>query len=389
MAVEDVKVATTRVDQRPFAEILKESGFTKKVDGPRGTKQVIGSFNAFERFLKKIYPNLTVFSNDSKMMNRVTKELNKVRKSKELLPYTNVGKKTSRGIFENIYSKSKGFEGEYAEQFSKADKDKFTKIQLDVQKKADKKFGLKETLNKTELNKKLTYMANQIKEKIGNKTALRLGLTIPVIKVFLTKSLYGTPLAPIAAASDAAMIAETLSPVAEEAKEKISEKVIEPAAKKMVEGENILQQFFKTKMNLGGMMDINEMTRPVSMRNGGDPVQERKDLMLKAMTRKEGERRADMNTGNPEMERMSTYGEMPQSDLIKIALQIAGQQGDTSEENVRKIVMQLSQTLPSLQQDMANERTSPISSGLASLMDMLGLNRKTNLDRDVSAARTK
>ena len=43
------KVATTRVDQRPFVEILKESGFTKKVDG-----KTVGSFNAFERYLKKI-----------------------------------------------------------------------------------------------------------------------------------------------------------------------------------------------------------------------------------------------------------------------------------------------------------------------------------------------
>jgi hypothetical protein len=141
--------------------------------------------------------------------------------------------------------------------------------------------------------------------------------------------------------------------------------------------------------NKGGMMNINEMIRPISMQNGGDPVQERKDMMLKAMTRKEGERRADMNTGNPEMERMSTYGEMPQSDLIKLALQIAGQQGDTSEENIRKIVMQLSQTLPSLQQDMSDERRSPISSGVASLIDMLGMNRRTNLDRNVSASRTR
>ena len=142
-------------------------------------------------------------------------------------------------------------------------------------------------------------------------------------------------------------------------------------------------------LNEGGMMNINEMIRPISMQNGGDPVQERKDMMLKAMTRKEGERRADMNTGNPEMERMSTYGEMPQSDLIKLALQIAGQQGDTSEENIRKIVMQLSQTLPSLQQDMSDERRSPISSGVASLIDMLGMNRRTNLDRNVSASRTR
>ena len=43
------KVSTTRIDQRPFAEILKESGFTKKVDG-----KTVGSFQAFERHLKKI-----------------------------------------------------------------------------------------------------------------------------------------------------------------------------------------------------------------------------------------------------------------------------------------------------------------------------------------------
>ena len=139
----------------------------------------------------------------------------------------------------------------------------------------------------------------------------------------------------------------------------------------------------------GGMMNMNEIIRPIGMQNGGDPVQERKNEMLKAMTRKEGERRADMNTGNPEMERMSTYGEMPESDIIQLAGQIAMQQGDTSEENIRKIIMQLSQTLPSLQQDMSDERRSPISSGVASLMNMLGLNKKTKLDRDVSAARTK
>jgi len=141
--------------------------------------------------------------------------------------------------------------------------------------------------------------------------------------------------------------------------------------------------------NKGGMMNINEMTRPIGMFLGGDPVQERKDMMLKAMTRKEGERRADMETGDSEMERMSTYGEMPESDIIQLALQIARQQGDTSEENIRKIMMQLSQTLPSLQQDMADERRSPISSGVASLIDMLGMNRRTNLDRNVSASRTR
>ena len=41
--------------------------------------------------------------------------------------------------------------------------------------------------------------------------------------------------------------------------------------------------------NEGGMMNINEMTRPINMFLGGDPVQERKDMMLKAMTRKAGQ----------------------------------------------------------------------------------------------------
>ena len=89
------------------------------------------------------------------------------------------------------------------------------------------------------------------------------------------------------------------------------------------------------------------------------------------------------------MERMSTYGEMPESDIIQLAINIAQQQGDTSEQNIRKIIMQLSQTLPSLQQDMVDERRSPISSGVASLIDMLGMNRRTNLDRNVSASRTR
>jgi len=96
-----------------------------------------------------------------------------------------------------------------------------------------------------------------------------------------------------------------------------------------------------------------------------------------------------MQTGDPEMERMSTYGEMPESDIIQLAREIAMQQGDTSEENIRKIMMQLSQTLPSLQQDMADERRSPIASGINTLIDKLGMNRRTNLDRNVSASRTR
>ena len=141
--------------------------------------------------------------------------------------------------------------------------------------------------------------------------------------------------------------------------------------------------------NEGGMMDIDYMTRPLGMQAGGDPIQERKDMMQKAMTLKEGQRRADMATGDPEMETASTYGNMNMEEFEKLAITIAQQQGDSSEENIRQIMRQLSAVLPSLQQDMSNERRSPIASGISSLIDMFGLNKKTNLDRDVSQYRVK
>ena len=363
------KVSTTRIDQRPFAEILKESGFTKKVDG-----KTVGSFQAFERHLKKIDKNLTVFSNNPTMMNKVTSELNKVRKAKDLKPYTNVGVTTARSIFENLYTKTKGFEGVYAEPFSKAEKDKFTKIQLDVQKDADKKFGKKEDLNKTQANKKLTYMANQIKQKIGSKAALRLGLTVPVIKLLLTKSLYGTPLAPLAAASDAMFVAETLAPVAEEAAEQVSEKVIEPAAEKMVQGENILTDFLmsKLKMRGGGMANIFDMTRPVGFTNGGfaDRLQMLRDTM-----------RDDVNKT------------MKAPNVTEVALRIAREQGDTSEDNVNLIIKQLEALVPSLMQSMEKELTptsTKMLQGLESLKDrIMGRKSSSNQNRSVGFGRVE
>ena len=141
--------------------------------------------------------------------------------------------------------------------------------------------------------------------------------------------------------------------------------------------------------NKGGMMDINEMTRPIGLFAGGDPVQERKDMMQQFMNRKEAQRLEDMKTGDPEKQSDSTYGMMNMDEFIQLAINIAQQQGDSSEENIRKIIIQLRETLPSLQQDMADERRSPISSGVASLIDMLGMNRRTNLDRNVSASRTR
>jgi len=66
---------------------------------------------------------------------------------------------------------------------------------------------------------------------------------------------------------DVALGAPMLVDAAQKVNEKIIQpKVIEPAAKKMVEGENFLKNFFKSKMNQGGIMDINNMIRPLRSR---------------------------------------------------------------------------------------------------------------------------
>jgi hypothetical protein len=360
----DKNIASVRLDKNKFFDLIVDAGYVTE-DGSADIKK-------FNRAANRA--GIDVSDRSQKNLQKITKFLNE--KSGGF--YQNVARFSGKSLAENAASQSKGFLGEYAEQYSAATKEEFWNDAKKLQRKVNP-----EKISSLDKVKKIA-------RGLKNKWAVPVGVTTTLLsKMGFGKALaaVGGPPGMVAGmALDAPMLVDAAKTVKEDI---IDPVVIEPAAKKMVEGENILQQFFKTKMNLGGMMDINEMTRPVSMQNGGDPVQERKNEMLKAMTRKEGQRRADMNTGNPEMERMSTYGEMPQSDIIQLAGQIAMRQGDTSEENIRKIIMQLSQTLPSLQQDMSDERRSPITSGIVSLMDMLGLNRRTNLDRDVSAARTK
>ena len=217
-------------------------------------------------------------------------------------------------------------------------------------------------------------MANQIKQKIGSKAALKLGLTVPVIKLLLTKSLYGTPLAPLAAASDAAFLAENLAPVAEEAAEQVSEKVIEPAAEKMVQGENILTDFLmsKLKMRGGGMANIFDMTKPVGFTNGG--FAERMKMLRETMRDSEEQR-------------------MKAPDVTGVALRIARQQGDTSEDNINLIIKQLNALLPSLTQTMEQELTPTSTRGIESLknrmLEMMGRKSSPAQNRSVGFARVE
>ena len=143
--------------------------------------------------------------------------------------------------------------------------------------------------------------------------------------------------------------------------------------------------------NQGGMMDINEMTKPLGYAHGG--FEDRMSMLRKTMTDTEATRRADMATGDPEMERESTFGTVTENNIRDVALTIARQQGDTSQENINLIIRQLMALTPSLEQTVAEETGYKAPKGLQSLMDkakvMLGQKSDPMLRRDVGFERVR
>ncbi len=260
-----LKVPTTRLTDN-FRDILLESGFDKKAtvkDVKAGyatkTGQKIGSFTAFNNYLGKINPNLTVFSNDPRTMIKVTNELNKVRSDLGLPKYTNVGITTPRSVLEQTTTGTK-----YAEAGSKIPKEKVQKTLLEAQLKADKEFGVTPD-GKAPTKKKLNFMAKYIQGKLG-KT-----LTLSGIISLITKSGFGKMIPGVNVLSTAYDVGTIGKEVGPDVIEKVQEgldTVTEPVASKMAQAEDMIKQMFLSKMNEGGMMDINYMTRPLGYKDG-------------------------------------------------------------------------------------------------------------------------
>ena len=126
--------------------------------------------------------------------------------------------------------------------------------------------------------------------------------------------------------------------------------------------------------NKGGMMDINEMIRPISMQDGGDPVQRRMEMLKDSMRDDENKR-------------------MVQPDVTSVALKIAQQQGDTSEANINMIIRQLMAMVPSVNQTMKDELTPLMSKGIIGLLNkagvMMGQKSDPKLNRNVGFSRVR
>ena len=242
------KLATRRIDDRAFRQLLKESGFTKKAtiaDFHKGYAskpgQVIGSHSAFQNHLKG--KGLNLWSNEPRMMQKVTAELNKVRQGLGLSKYVNVGPYSFKSVAENLASKTKGFLGVYAEKDSALTKTKYWEDALKLQKQGDKKFGTKK------LKEKLRWIAQGLNTKwpsVGIGTTMSLltkygfGKTLPVVGHLITTEMGSGELTP--------------------------------------EGiEEFKKYQAQARMNKrgGGLMDINDMTRPVGYDDGGDVTLEK------------------------------------------------------------------------------------------------------------------
>ena len=141
----------------------------------------------------------------------------------------------------------------------------------------------------------------------------------------------------------------------------------------------------------GGMMDINEMTKPIGYASGG--FEDRMSMLRESMMDTEATRKADMATGDPERGRTSTFGTVTERNIEDVAWKIARQQGDTSQENIDLIIRQLMALTPSMEQTMGEEMGYAIPKGLDALKDkasiMMGLKSDPRLNRSVGFGRVE
>jgi hypothetical protein len=142
----------------------------------------------------------------------------------------------------------------------------------------------------------------------------------------------------------------------------------------MVQGENILTDFLmsKLKMRGGGMANIFDMTRPVGYANGG--FANRMEMLRETM-------RDDVNKT------------MRAPDVTNVALRIAREQGNTSEDNINLIIKQLEALVPSLMQSMEQELTptsTKMLQGIESLRNrMMGKKSSPAQNRSVGFGRVE
>jgi|LUML01.1.fsa_nt_gb hypothetical protein len=218
-------LASTRFDRNAFFNLIKQAGYVKK-DGSADIK-------AFNKAAAKI--GIDTKDRSARNLSRITKFLNKISGGK----YKNVGMFSAKSLAENAASRSEGFLGQYAEKYSAATKEQFWDDAIKAQRK---------------VNKLKIPSAEKVKE-IARALKLKWAVPIGTTATLLTKVGFGKALPGIGHLITTEMGSGELTP------EMIEEFKKDQAQERM-------------NKRGGGMMNMDEMTRPLGYAAGGPIPQE-------------------------------------------------------------------------------------------------------------------
>ena len=225
----DSNLASVRLDKNKFFDLIVDAGYVKE-DG-------LADIKKFNRAAKRV--GIDVSDRSPKNLQKITKFLNE----KSGGSYKNVGKLSAKSLAENAASQSKGFLGEYAEQYSAATKEEFWNDAKKIQRK---------------VNKEKISSAEKVK-KIARGLKLKWAVPIGVTTTLLSKMGFGaaghlitTEMGDAELPKEPMIDVENLDFSGPSANAQLLEQMSQDAV--MKKG--------------GGMMNINEMTRPLGYKDG-------------------------------------------------------------------------------------------------------------------------
>jgi hypothetical protein len=340
--VEEVKkgIKGIRVPTKRVGDTIGDDLFKKKV-----MQAGFDSLSDFNEAFKAAGGDLGDADNKTRFLNSYL--------PKEEAPYRNI-------ITDRIKSKYEILSGGATPGTKGAPENKvYWQAASAAEKEAMEKFPKDTKVNK---QKRLTYVKKYLKD--AGVPAKWLLNNLPKMGLYATAG----AAAPISALASAMIYAGTSKPaMGELPKESLKDKVLRdidfsaPSANAQLLEK--LSQDAVMKAG-GGMMNINDMIKPLGYKEGtkdgtlvGDREKEIISLLEQQMMKTEQERRADMK-GDPEAERMSTYGKVTDNDLNAVALMLARQQGQSSEEDILRIRSMLESLAPIVEGDI-KDRTTP------------------------------
>jgi len=338
------RLASTRED-KPFEDFLKDAGFTKKDEK---TGRIRGAKGNWAKYL--VSKNIKVGSVEA------TNELNKFLKAAGKPLYVDIasaGKNFSEEIISAVTGTQPGESGSREARNAVNNKIK------EIKKIATQAEGPNSTKAKQKLLTTLFEKAFPVLK------------TVPKYAALLSTAVASKAFGYIPIATELGSDDEMFKRLEEEQKKQ-----------QIMDKYNVTQeqmnQIVNQPMDLlapinkrgGGMMNMDEMTRPLGYAGGG--FEDRMSMLRESMRDEENQRMRD-------------------PDIISVALTLARQEGDTSEENVNLIIDQLTALMPSVTKTMEEELTPLSTQGLKYLFDkmniMAGKKSDPMLRRDVGFER--